>query len=415
MRSLRVLSLVAGAALLAACGDDNGPSGNDAPTADFTFVCDLLECTFTDASTDGDGSIASYSWNFDDGSAAVTTADPVHTYAAAGTYDVTLTVTDNEGATDNVTKAVTVSDVPNALPTADFTFACSDLTCDFENNSSDQDGSIASRSWNFGDNTPESGQGNPSHTYAAAGTYDVELTVTDDRGGTGTVTKPVTVTAPAGGGLSASFEVSCSAARCTITNTTEGATGAVVTWDWDFGDGQTSTEQDPAPVQYSVNEVTGFTITLMVNSDGNISQASRQVTVSPAAGLTCGGVACTLTLDQAATVRVTLVSSSCEAQGNTFVITQPVEEILFTDGCFAPVDPEPGSSFDLNSGAAYAAGTALAAEVRTGVAGAESPQLQVTGTFTDGWTLKFDDGFVGPGEPDFNDLVILVKATPAGP
>ncbi len=49
----------------------------------------------------------------------------------------------------------------------------------------------------------------------------------------------------------------------------------------------------------------------------------------------------------------------------------------------------------------------------TGVAGAQDPQLRVTGTFATGWTLEFDDGFVGPNEPDFNDLVIRVVATPA--
>ena len=43
--------------------------------------------------------------------------------------------------------------------------------------------------------------------------------------------------------------------------------------------------------------------------------------------------------------------------------------------------------------------------------GATTAQLQVTGDFASGWTLSFDDGFVGPGEPDFNDLVITVKAT----
>ena len=72
-------------------------------------------------------------------------------------------------------------------------------------------------------------------------------------------------------------------------------------------------------------------------------------------------------------------------------------DTLFTDGCFSPVAPLPGSSFSLNNGDAYAAGTQLRAEVLTGVAGAENPQLRVTGTFATGWTLEFDDGFVGAG------------------
>jgi hypothetical protein len=166
-------------------------------------------------------------------------------------------------------------------------------------------------------------------------------------------------------------------------------------------------------VTYTVTEPTTFTITLVVNSDGLTSQATHQVRVSPGATLTCNGADCTLGLDQKATVKVTLMSHDCEVHGNTFVITQPAVDTLFTDGCFSPVSPAPGSSFDLNSGAAYDQGTQLAAEVLTGFAGSSNSKLQVTGDFNSGWTLSFDDGFVGPGEPDFNDLVILVKATPA--
>ena len=149
----------------------------------------------------------------------------------------------------------------------------------------------------------------------------------------------------------------------------------------------------------------------MVTADGLSSQATQQVHVGPGATLTCGTTPdCTLLLDQRATVKVTLVSSDCQVHGNTFVITQPQpEDTLFTDGCYATA----GTSFDLNNGAAYNQGTQLAAEVLTGVAGSTNAQLQVTGDFASGWPLKFDDGFVGPGEPDFNDLVILIKATPA--
>jgi hypothetical protein len=161
-----------------------------------------------------------------------------------------------------------------------------------------------------------------------------------------------------------------------------------------------------------VDDPTTFTITLVVTSDGVTSQATQQVRVSPAATLTCNGIDCALVIDQAATVVVTLVSESCDVSGNTFVITAPAVDTLFTDGCNAPVSPAAGSSFTLNNGAAYTAGTQLTAEVLTGVSGADNPQLTVTGTFSSGWELRFDDGFVGPNEPDFDDLVIRVKATP---
>jgi PKD repeat protein len=325
MRSSRVFTLMTGVALIAACSDNgNGPS-NTAPTASFTYECTNLSCTFTDQSADDDGTIASRSWDFGDGSSG-TAAVATHTYTQPGDYDVTVEATDDGGLTN---------------------------------------------------------------TSAAQ-----------------------TVTVTAGSATSqASFTVTCTGLTCALDNTSV-FTGSVTDFEWSFGDGQTSTDEEPGSVVYTVTQPTTFTITLKVTSDGVLSQATKQVRVSPAATLTCNGVACALVLDQAATVEVTLESVGCEAHGNTFVITAPAVDTLFTDGCFSPVVPQPGSAFTLNNGDAYAAGTQLSAEVLTGVAGAENPQLRVTGTFETGWTLEFDDGFVGVGEPDFNDLVIKVVATP---
>jgi len=87
---------------------DDGGATNAAPTANFTFTTSGLTATFADASTDSDGTIASRVWSFGDGGTA-TTAAPSHAYAAAGSYNVTLTVTDNGGATGSVTKLVTVA------------------------------------------------------------------------------------------------------------------------------------------------------------------------------------------------------------------------------------------------------------------------------------------------------------------
>ena len=178
--------------------DDGSGGGNIAPTADFTYTTSDLTASFTDQSSDPDGSIVAWSWNFGDGSTS-TAQNPSHTYAAAGTYTVSLTVTDNDGATDATSKNVTVSSgSTNNPPTADFTFTTADLTANFTDQSTDSDGSIVGWNWDFGDGSSSTAQ-NPSHTYAAAGTYSVSLTVTDNEGATDATTKDVTVSTGGGG------------------------------------------------------------------------------------------------------------------------------------------------------------------------------------------------------------------------
>ncbi|ALN92758.1 M12 family metallo-peptidase [Lysobacter gummosus] len=84
------------------------PGGNTAPVANFSSSASGLTVSFTDSSSDSDGSIASRSWNFGDGTTSTAT-NPSKTYSAAGTYTVTLTVTDNGGLTHTKTASVTVS------------------------------------------------------------------------------------------------------------------------------------------------------------------------------------------------------------------------------------------------------------------------------------------------------------------
>ena len=100
---------------------------NQPPVASFTDDCTNLSCNFDGTgSTDSDGTIVSYSWNFGDGNTG-SGATPSNNYAAAGTYTVSLTVTDDDGATDSESRSITVTEPP--------TGGCL-YTGGFENNSS---------------------------------------------------------------------------------------------------------------------------------------------------------------------------------------------------------------------------------------------------------------------------------------
>ena len=164
------------------------------PTASFTSTTHYLTATVNGiASSDDDGTIASYAWNFGDGGTG-TGVSAQHTYATAGTYNVTLTVTDNRSGTGSTSAGVVVVDPPpNIPPVASFTTSTSYRTTTFTSTSSDEDGTIATAAWDFGDGTTGSGTA-PQHTYAAAGTYPITLNVVDNRGGTASTTGSVSIT-----------------------------------------------------------------------------------------------------------------------------------------------------------------------------------------------------------------------------
>jgi PKD repeat protein len=171
---------------------------NTSPAASFTYSCTDLTCDFSDTSTDPDGTVMTRSWDFGDGAMA-TAQTATHTYAATGDYTVTLTVTDNDGATGTTaSQVVTVTEppVPNTPPTASFTYSCTDLTCDFSDTSTDPDGTVMTRSWDFGDGAT-SADPTSTHSYASAGDYTVTLAVIDNDGAPGTTSQVVTVTEPA--------------------------------------------------------------------------------------------------------------------------------------------------------------------------------------------------------------------------
>ncbi|MCJ8274564.1 MAG: PKD domain-containing protein [Psychrosphaera sp.] len=170
---------------------------NEAPLSVYSVDCEGLKCTFNGAdSSDSDGTIANYSWDFGDGTPVQSAADLVgteHTYTAVGEMSATLTVTDDLGLTGSTTKTFTVE---NMAPTAEFSVNCSENRCTVDaSGSGDLDGTITSYEWSFGGTVSTSGA-TSSHDFALAGSFDITLTVTDNLGATHSKTTSVTVTLP---------------------------------------------------------------------------------------------------------------------------------------------------------------------------------------------------------------------------
>lgn len=136
------------------------------------------------ASTD-DGQIVSYAWTFGDGSSG-TGRTRSHIYALAGTYMVTLTVTDDRGLTAS-TAPTPVSIVAAANPVASFTFSPTDpsvgrsIVFNAASSTVPTGRTLVGFDWEFGDGNQASGVAT-THTYKAPGTYTVVLTVTDNTG-----------------------------------------------------------------------------------------------------------------------------------------------------------------------------------------------------------------------------------------
>ncbi|HWC14903.1 MAG TPA: PKD domain-containing protein [Actinomycetota bacterium] len=182
-------------------GQNNGSSftmsnwnpANSPPYADFTFQCQDLTCQFTDTSTDRDGTITTWGWNFGDGTNSPD-QNPTHTYQSAGIYNVTLTIVDDQGASHQTSKNVAVN-ANDTAPVAGFSYSCKLLTCTFTSKSTDADGQITIYRWDFGDGT-SSREKNPTHRYSKGDSYTVEHSVTDDGSNSDTASRIILVVQP---------------------------------------------------------------------------------------------------------------------------------------------------------------------------------------------------------------------------
>ncbi|MEW5766794.1 MAG: PKD domain-containing protein [bacterium] len=271
------------------CGSDTQTKTNyitviDTPAADFTVssttACAGSGLAFTDTST---GRITSWSWDFGDGGTS-TAQHPSHTYSAAGTYTVALTVT---GPCGNNTKTktgyITVVSLPTASFKASLTSSCAGSEIGFTDKSA---GSITSWRWTFGDGGTSTAQ-HPSHIYSAAGTYTVVLTVTGSCGSdTQTKTDYITVVAPPSAGFVVSSTSPCVGSEVIFT---DNSTGSITSRLWNFGDGQTSTTQNPSHTYHTAGAYTvSLTVAGPCGTDTETKTSHITVVPSPTADFTAG-------------------------------------------------------------------------------------------------------------------------------
>ena len=174
-------------------------------------------------------------------------------------------------------------------PTANFTYSASALTVSFTDTSTDSGGTIGSHAWTFGDGRTSSAT-NPTHTYAASGTYSVTETVTDSsNGSTSSKTSAVTVSA-SGGTPTANFTYTISRLTVNFTDTSTDSGGSIGMHSWNFDDGSTSTAANPSHTYanagtYSVSE----TVYDSVNNRSSTKTVSITVTASASSQLIVNG------------------------------------------------------------------------------------------------------------------------------
>ncbi len=159
---------------------------------------------------------------------------------------------------------------PNTPPVASFTSECAGARCSFDaTGSTDPDGSISSYDWDFGDGASGAGR-TSTHTYANDSTFDVTLTVTDNRGDSTSTTHSVVATnqAPA-----ADFSVTCHGLTCGLdASASSDVDGSIASYDWDLGDGSTSTGRLTSHTYATEGD---YSVTLTVTDDrGASSQAT---------------------------------------------------------------------------------------------------------------------------------------------
>ena len=231
-------------------------------------------------------SATSFSWDFGDGSPLDPSINPTHTYSTPGTYTLTLVASNPNGCTATIDSMHLIITVINDSLFPGFTYvkqdSCGPFTVLFTNTSHYNNGipmANASYHWDFGDGTSFNGQTPPLHSYPAANTYTVTLTMTDS----------TTCNSPAVYQQVVDFSVNvvksafimpdsiCMPALVLFTDQSQNATG----WLWNFGDGNNSTQTNPSHLYQTPGTFTVTLISSNPNTCNKVDSMSRTITIFP--------------------------------------------------------------------------------------------------------------------------------------
>jgi len=254
---------------------------NRPPEADFSYspsnptTADDIQ--FTDESTDPDGSYSIWEWDFDDGE--FSNENPaIHRYEDNGSYEVTLTIIDDQATFDSISKTI---NVVNQKPIANFSYTPSNPktleNISLEDTSFDKDGNIVSREWSFG-NGESSTINETTTSYEDDGEYNVTLIVTDDDGDSYTISKTIQIdNREPDANFSLTPNKPTTDDNIEFNDNSKDLDGSIDSYEWHFGDGESSTKENPIHEYYESGD---YTVELIItDDDGETHSIEKTISV----------------------------------------------------------------------------------------------------------------------------------------
>lgn len=283
-------------------GAQSAESAPSAPTATITNGSAAYAqntVTFSASSTDPAGRSLSFTWDFGDGSSAVSGASVSHLYAAAGTYNLTLTATNT--ANVSATSTLPIQVLPSAPSAPQLTVNSgatiyATVPASLSASSTDPLGRNLGYAWDFGDGQTASGA-SVTHTYGSAGNYTLSVKATNTASQSSTASQQITVLNPAVTTPTLSSSPASPSVGQTVSFSAKAtsAKGLALSYQWVFGDGSTATGSSVTHA-YTTAGTYGVSVTAQDGNGGSATATLQQIILGSAAGnslaVDCSGSNC---------------------------------------------------------------------------------------------------------------------------